>query len=479
MIYLNPNLKEPLYQQLYEQLKQKIIAGEWSKGKRLPAMRVLAKELCISRNTVENAYGQLCIEGYAISKQGCGFMVQDLHETVLDRPYKTMAKIATSGNHEHKPQPNVHHLSPKSTTSYKFDFQYGNLPPESFPRQIWRRLTAEALASLESEHICAYGDKQGEWALRCELIDYLHDSRGIVCTPDQVVLCSGLQEALSLIGILFRDQKRILAMEDPGYDVTRIVFQNHGYAIAPIPVNASGISLDDLKQSAAKMAYITPSHQFPTGCVMPINQRMELLRWAEQVDGIILEDDYDSELRYHSRPIPALQSIDRQGRVIYLGTFSKALSPALRTSYLILPQRLLPKYKTTFAHYNPTVSWLQQQVMTRFMAQGHWEKHLRKICLQNKRKHDILVREIREMMGERVKIHGAGGGLHLLVEVLNKTPQEDLIQQAAAHQVKVYPTRQYWLQAEKTADNLIQLGFSGLHEEEIVEGVSLLCKAWF
>jgi len=476
MIYLNQNHKEPLYQQLYEQLKQKIIAGEWSQGKRLPAMRVLAKKLCISRNTVENAYGQLCVEGYAVSKQGCGFIVQDIQESVLDRPYKTMARIANSGRQEHQAQSDC---SSKKSANYTFDFQYGNLPPESFPRQIWRRLTAESLASLESENICAYGDKQGELALRRELIDYLHDSRGIVCTPDQVVLCNGLQDALSIICTLFSDDNRILAMEDPGYDFTRIVFQNHGYTIAPIPVNASGISLDDLQHSPAKMAYITPSHQFPTGCVMPINQRMELLRWAEQVDGIILEDDYDSELRYHTRPIPALQSIDRNERVIYLGTFSKALSPALRTSYLILPQRLLTKYKTTFARYNPSVPWLQQQVMTLFMAQGHWEKHLRKMCLQNKRKHDVLVRSIREMMGERVKIHGAGGGLHLLVEVLDKTPQEVLIQKAAEHRVKVYPTRQYWLQPEKATDSLIQFGFSGLGEEEIVEGVALLCKAWF
>lgn len=478
MIFLNPRQKTPLYQQLYDQMKRKIIAGEWGAGKRLPALRTMAQELCVSRNTVENAYGQLSLEGYVTGQRGSGFVVQDIQETILYHPDKTSALMTGTEGQEPPSRPPARELSAQDETHYKFDFQYGNFPADDFPRRKWKRLTAEVLASLEAENLCHYGARQGEPGLRRQIIESLRDSRGIHCSPEQVVLCSGLQDALALICLLFNGENRIVAMEDPGYDFTRIVFKNHNYPMVPIPVGDSGISLEKLNQSQADMVYITPSHQFPTGCVMPVNHRLELLQWAERVDGIILEDDYDSELRYHARPVPALQSIDRQGRVVYLGTFSKALSPALRTGYLILPQRLLARYDATFTNYKSAVPWLQQQVLTRFMAEGHWEKHLRKVCLRNKKKHDVLVRTIHETMGRHVRIRGAGAGLHVLLEFRNETSQDELIRKAAAHRVKVYPTRPYWFRPEQAPDGLVLLGFGGLKEEEIDEGVQLLSKAW-
>lgn len=480
MIYLNAELKEPLYQQLYEQLKRKIIDGEYAKGKRLTAIRQLAKLLCVGRNTVEAAYDQLCVEGYVASRQGSGFVVQDIQDGLLDYPYKSKAE-----KRQHEISRRITEAVPESvltsdtSAGFRFDFQYGNLPPRNFPRTLWRRLAADALASFEAQNICSYGDKQGERALRHEIVEYLHESRGINCVPEQVVLCNGHQDALAVISMLFADGNRTLAMEDPGYDFTRVVFENHGYGIAPIPVGDCGIRLQELQDSRAKLVYTTPSHQFPMGMVMPIGHRAKLLQWAEQADGVIIEDDYDSELRYYTRPVPALQSIDRHGRVIYLGTFSKALSPALRMGYLVLPQWLLPKYDRIFKRYKPTVPWLQQQIVTLYMAEGHWEKHLRKCCLVNKRKRDVLVQTIQDLMGDKVRIQGENAGLHVLLQFLDGRSQEEMIEKAAQHQIRVYPTRQYWIQQERAIDNLVLLGFSGLLEEEIVEGVTLLHHAWF
>ena len=480
MICLDSESKEPLYQQLYQQLKLKMIHGEYAKGKRLPAIRQMAKILCVGRNTVEAAYDQLCVEGYVTSRQGSGFVVQDLLDGLLEYPYKTIAKA----RQKEKSKEAARELQQTLRTTdkpqaYRFDFQYGNLPPQTFPQSLWRRLTSEALASFEANNICCYGDKQGEPALRAEITQYLHESRGINCIPEQVVLCSGHQDALGMLCTLFADGKRTVAIEEPGYDFTRIIFENNGYGIVPVPVDDLALNLAELERGGAPLVYTTPSHQFPLGMVMPIRQRVQLLQWAEQAGGIIIEDDYDSELRYHTRPVPALQSIDRQGRVIYLGTFSKALSPGLRMGYLVLPEWLLLKYHTIFKRYKSPVPWLQQQIMTLYMAGGHWEKHLRKWCLTNKRKRDVLVQTIQEQMGDKVRIKGENAGLHILLEFLNGESQETLIEQAAACQAKVYPTRQYWHQQDKARDNLVLLGFSSLTEEAIVEGIALLRRAWF
>lgn len=473
MIYLNSDLDEPLYLQLREQLKREIIIGNYQTGSRLPPVRQIAKQLCISRNTVVNAYEQLRIEGYVTSKQRSGYIVENIQNGVLDPPYKTIAKLTENASMQ---------LGDEETdiaTPCTYDFQYGNLSADLFPTSLWRSLTSDALDSITTKQIVTYGDKQGEHALRREISQYLNRSRGICCSLSQIVLCSGHQEALNLICTLFDGEERSVAIEDPSYDLTRRVFKNNRYHITSIPVKESGIDLSELEKSRAKMVYITPSHQFPLGMIMPIKHRMKLLQWAKETDNIILEDDYDSELRYDTHPIPSLHSMDQNERVVYFGTFSKALSPALRMNYVILPTWLVQKYQTTFHDYKPTVPCLQQKVMTLFMENGHWERHLRKTCLRHKKKHDVLIRSIYEQMGDKVRILGGQAGLHILLEVLNKEPQESLIERAAAHQVKVYPTREYWNSPDKKADNLVLLGFSSIDELEIATGVNLLAKAWF
>jgi len=480
MIKINSELKMPLYQQIYEQIKAKIIAGAYKEGMRLTSTRELARDLCVGRNTVENAYGQLCLEGYMASRPGSGFVVLNVIDDLLPLSLKTPAReisdlptgFVPSGK---KADRSSHNLF----TEYKYDFHYGSLDHTFFPYSLWRRLTTEALSSFESQNVNYYNDKQGELCLRIEIMNYLRESRGVRCTPDQIVLCCGTQYALDLICALFPEGNRKVAMEEPGYSGVRIVFEKNNYEIKPIPIGPDGMDISKLKKSSARLTYITPSHQFPTGVVMPIQYRAQLLQWAVQRDGVIIEDDYDSEYRYHSRPIPSLQSIDNHGRVIYLGTFSKSLAPGLRMSYMVLPEWLLDQYRSVFEGYHSTVPWIEQKAMSLFMAGGHWEKHLRKVCLKSNKKHEILLHEIRRQMGDKVRIHSHNAGLHILLEFLNGEHQERLIEQAKEHQVRVYPTLQFWYTKECCRKNFVLMGFSKLTEEEIVDGIGLLNKAWF
>jgi GntR family transcriptional regulator / MocR family aminotransferase len=436
-------------------------------------MRALSKNLCIGKNTIENAYSQLCLEGYVINKPRSGFVVLDIQENTLP----TLRDVVSAAPSSAKLAP--FNKSPQKPMKAHYDFQYGNLDPSFFPSSLWRRLTSEVLGSYDTRSMSSYNDKQGELDLRIEVMNYLRDSRGVRCTPEQVVLCCGTQYALDLICKLFPEGKRKVAFEEPGYDGARIVFENNGFEIDTVSVGTEGLDLHALEQTQAKLTYITPSHQFPTGMVMPIQQRIQLLKWADQRGGYIIEDDYDSEFRYHSRPIPSLQSIDDYSRVIYLGTFSKSFSPGLRMSYVVFPQELLSKYHETFTEYESSLPWLEQKVMSLYMARGHWEQHLRKVCLANKKKHDALLQAVQKQMSAKVKIHGANAGLHILLEFLGGEKQEWLIDKAQRNMVQVYPTRQYWYQKEACTENFILMGFSKLTEDEIAKGVSILKETWF
>ncbi len=212
---------------------------------------------------------------------------------------------------------------------------------------------------------------------------------------------------------------------------------------------------------------------------MPIQKRMQILQWARKANGIIIEDDYDSELRYRTRPIPSLQSIDRHERVVYLGTFSKIFSPGLRMGYMVLPPWLISSYHKIFSRYKSNVPRCLQAVASEFMSSGKWEKHLRKICLLNKRKRDTLVQMIQAEMGDKVTIHGQDAGLHILLELNNKEDQKNMVELASQHRVMISPTRQFWHNQENAMDNLVMIGFGEPSEKEIVDGVKLLSKAWF
>lgn len=466
MITLDDNLKEPLYLQIYNQLKTNIITGVLSNGAKLPPTRVLAKDLEVGRNTVENAYAQLCSEGYISSRMGSGFIVNTIDTFLHPLPAQTKHE-----KHLSRPIKN-----PQENT--KFNFEYGRLNPDEFPIKIWRKYMNQALTTCGATFLVSYNDRQGEWGLRAEIMKYLNMSRGVQCHPDQIVLCCGTLQSLDLICHLVNGHSTEIAIEEPAYEGAREVFRSNDYKVLPIQVGKNGINLEILAETNAKIVYVTPSHQFPTGAVMPIQQRLKLLDWAKKNNSVILEDDYDGELRYNTKPIPSLQSLDTNGSVIYLGTFSKTLGPGLRLNYVVLPEVWLKRYHEVLDHYHSPVPWLQQKTLELFISKGDWERHLRKLCISQKKKHDLLIKTVGELMGENVKIHGQNAGLHVLLE-FEKKKEKELIEQAQANGVKVYPVSKYWINPEQYFNNMVLLGYSSLTEQDIYEGLMLLNQAWF
>jgi GntR family transcriptional regulator/MocR family aminotransferase len=249
--------------------------------------------------------------------------------------------------------------------------------------------------------------------------------------------------------------------------------------VIPVPVEKDGINPDHLDRTPAKAVYVTPSHQFPTGVVLPVNKRLGLIEWADRNDAYIIEDDYDSELRYNSRPISSLQSLDMKGRVVYLNTFSKALAPGLRMSFMVLPLSLLEEYQLRFSRYNCSVPWLEQKALYEFMKEGHWSRHLRRINVLNKRRHDVLINAIMEKMGKQVVIYGKNAGLHIIIEVKNGMSEKELIEAADSVGVTVYPLSNYYADQRNNTGVKVLIGFSGLSEEEILKGIDLLKSIWF
>lgn len=466
MIILNNNIQTPKYIQIYEQLRNEIIRGELPEGSKLVSTRYLAESLAVGRNTVEKAYLQLSSEGYVESRVGSGFYVQNIHN------------IFSLGNDRKNVEFPTEHKERKLQENIICNFQYGYLSPQDFPQNIWRKVSMKALASLNAEDMTMYSDPKGELQLRKELAEYLRKSRGVTCSTEQIILCSGLESALSLLSQLFRNIYSQIAFEEPGYFGAREIFEHNGFNTVSVSVGKDGVNVNELEKSSAQVIYVTPSHQFPTGAVMPIQKRLRLLEWAVKNNGIIIEDDYDSELRYNTRPIPSISNVSGNDNVIYIGTMSKSLSPSLRVSYMVLPQKWLNHYNKEFKLYQSPVSIIQQRILYEFIHSGHFESHLRKLCVINKRKHDLLVRLIHELMSNEVVIHGKHAGLHILLESTQGLTEKEMIDRAKEYGVLVYPVSIFWHDVHCYSNNMVLLSFGNVSEKQLTKGIEQLSKAW-
>nr|WP_068963407.1 PLP-dependent aminotransferase family protein [Desulfosporosinus sp. BG] len=468
MILLNPNSNTPLYMQIYQEIKNKILIGDLSPGYRLPSTRLLASTLAVARNTIENAYLQLTVEGYLESKPGSGYTVQKIFDLNVTNSFKPQAKCD-----------NVTILNSNYDKSlFPYDFEYGHLNPDDFPMAIWKKLLIKALNDLTADRLSMYGEKKGEPGLRNIISDYLRKSRGLSCDPDQIVIIAGTAYGLLILSQLLKNHSESIALEDPGYHIVQEVFRQSGFKIAAIDIEDDGLNLTQLENSPARIVYVTPSHQFPSGAVMPIQKRYQLLNWAKKNDGIIIEDDYDSELRYNSRPIPSVASIESNGHVVYMGTLSKVLSPSLRISYIVLPSKLVPLYDSLFSSYPSPVSVTEQKALEMFMNSNQWENHLRRICALNKKRHDLLVQSVREILEDRVIIHGENAGLHIVLESRKGLSERDMIERAKQKGVLIYPVSHFWINPANYSGNMVLLGFGNLSESDIVNGVKKLREAW-
>lgn len=464
MFMLENKGRQPLHDKIYKQIKQQILSGELVPDTKLLSVKNLAFQLSVSRNTVEHAYQQLYAEGYIYSKPRSGYYISFIDPEFLAPPLRHRSASLEKDSEDEK--------------TYSFDFHPACLSPDSFPANLWRKLYIDCLKE-NGKDLAFYSNQQGDFALRCELQKYLARSRGVSCGPDQIVICSGLQDSLSMIAQILKSNHSIVSVEDPGHFIPKSVFQNHSFTLLPIPLKSDGLDLESLQSTNSTVVYVTPSHQFPLGYVMPVANRLKLIDWAETVGGVIIEDDYDSELRYSGKPIPALQGLRPQGNIIYIGTFSKVLSPALRVSYMVLPYGLIPIYHKLFKDYSTNVSLLDQRALHQLMKQGYWERHLRKMRTFYKKKHDALIQSIHHHFGSQAAIIGQGAGLHVVLELAdNFLREEELIARARERGIQILPLSMTYLRHNPDKPKII-LGFGKMSSTEIDRGIELLYEAWY
>jgi GntR family transcriptional regulator/MocR family aminotransferase len=485
-MHLNEEADVPLYQQLFDTVRRDIEQGNYKKNDKLPSIRSLAADLGCSRNTVETAYSLLCQEGYIESRPGSGYTVQDISLLTLTAPLQgTPLQGAPSTTHlqaASAPAP----ASAEATSSaqsappkLRYDFTYGDLEPGTFPATAWRTIIDDILLSIENTGCDAYNNPLGEPELREAIAWRLTTQRGIACSANNIVIQGGTTTSVLNLLTLFNPTTDIVAFENPGYDGVRKIIQRAHFKIAPCRVTTRSEFLHDLNNSQAKLAYLTPSSQFPTCHILSKENRMHTLSWAIANNAYILEDDYCRDFRYRDRSLPPLASMDIQGRVIYMGTFSKSLSPALRINYLMLPDQLIEPWNKFFGDLYSPVPWLNQIALARLMKGGVWDRHLRRLQLKNRRKYELLMNTLKETMGSRVSILENGTGLHVLLQVPGSRSQYELIDAAAEAGVAVYPTSKYWFKGVSTWDNVVLMGFSSIAEEDIEPGIKALAKAWF
>ncbi len=478
-----------LYEQIYEHIRGEIREGKLLSGERLPSTRFLAEYLQVARSTVDYAYGQLISEGYIESRPCSGYYVCPMEELVqLEGPMGTEQKDAeTAGrensgrrvkaekNREKSPAGRSGEQETAGENGYPIDFSPYDIDMAGFPFGVWKKITKNILTYANSD-LFARGESRGDETLRHTIARYLHSSRGVNCRPEQIIVGAGNDYLLMLLEKILGRHVRI-AMENPTYKRSYRIFRSFAYRIATVDMDESGMRADRLEEADVSVAYVMPSHQFPTGTVMPIGRRLELLKWADKgPDRYLIEDDYDSEFRFHGKPIPALQASDRHGRVIYMGTFSKAIAPAIRVSFMVLPDSLLERYLERCSFYSCTVSRIDQRILDEFIREGYFERHLNKMRKIYRTKHETLLECLRGVE-KNFFISGENAGLHLLLTARTSVAEEELVQRAAENKVRVYGLSESMVE-DTMGRSAVLLGFGGLSEEKIREGTGLLEKAW-
>lgn len=459
---LDSDSKMPIYQQLYTYIKEEIQTGRIPFETKLPSKRKLSSYLGISQNTIQSAYDQLIEEGYIISIEKKGFFV-----CKIDNLQNLQAPV-------HKDLPSKN--SEPSTILY--DFSYHGVDMPTFPFSTWRKLMKEVINEYDTE-LLKLGDALGYHQLRSAIANYLHQSRGVNCTENQIVISSGTEFLFQSLIQLF-DRESIYGIENPGYEKLNQLFSRNRAAFRAINIDHDGMIPEEISKSNANILCITPAHQFPSGEIMPINRRVQLLNWANQADKrYLIEDDYDSEFKYSGKPIPALQGLDTNEKVIYMGSLSKSLSPTIRVSYMVLPPHLMNRYNEKLSYILCPVPMMDQKVLCRFIEDGFFERHLNKMRNIYKKKRDTLVKAISEL-ASGIEVLGSDAGLHMLLHIPNNMTEEELISSAHAQGLKVYGISKYYFDKDSMSNvPTILLGFAAMAERDIHKAVVLLHKAWF
>ncbi len=465
--------KEHLYLSLYRQMREEILSGELRTGERLPSKRALAMQLGVSVLTVENAYAQLRAEGYIDSAEKKGYFVADIGELSTVKASSAAANIERLKNDSEIPM-----KEPVQEAVFA-DLTGGGVDRTCFPLTVWCRLMRSALTN-NRESLLTAPEGQGIKPLRQAIADHLMAFRGTSVDPDCIVIGAGSEYLYGLlIGLLGRN--RVYGMEEPGYPQMARVLKANGVLCRHIEMDEKGVSMSELERKRADILHLTPAHHFPTGLVMPVGRRQALLEWAGKAEGRwLIEDEYDSEFRFSGRPIPPLFSADKFGRVIYLNTFTKSLSPAFRIAYMILPLSLMEKFREKLSFLACTVPVAEQITLAHFISEGYFSRHISRMRCAYKEKRDRMRASIRSTLPESsFRIVETDAGLHFLLEV--DTPEEDesIVRRASALGIRMNSLAYYYADGASAPVHRFVVDYSSLEKERISETVRRLCIAFF
>ena len=449
-----------LYEQLYRRVKADILSGRLAAGEKLPSKRALAAHLEVSVITVKNAYEQLMAEGYLTGVEKKGYFVS----AVLPSP----AAVPASPEQPPPPREPVWFL----------DLATNSIAAEDFPFTVWARLMRQTILE-QGTGLLRSTPPQGAWALRQAIAAHLRQFRAMEVTAEQIIVGAGTEVLYNLlVQLLGRD--RLYGVEDPGYGKIAHIYRAAGAEVTALPLDEAGVSVEALRRSDADVVHISPSHHYPTGLVMPIARRQELLRWAQEVPArVILEDDYDSEFRFVGRPIPTLFSVSENQRVIYLNTFSKTIAPSIRISYMILPPRLLARYREKLGFYACTVSSFEQYTLARFLEQGRYEQHLNRMKTRYRQKRDAVIDAIRRSpLSDRAEILEQDAGLHFLMVLPTDLDDRSLRRRAEAMGLRLALLSDYYSQPAAAPQHILVVNYAGIDMDRLPEGLRRLAQLW-
>jgi GntR family transcriptional regulator / MocR family aminotransferase len=481
LIALDDRSRTPLYRQLYDSLRRAILAGQLAPGTRLQSTREMAEELGVSRNTVVNAYEQLLAEGYLEGQVGSGtYVSRALPEDLLN--VKTLTRSFT------RSQAKGLGLSERGKLFASFargvarapeevrPFQPGVPALDAFPFDTWSKLLARHWRRPD-DSLLGYGEPQGHAPLRRAVSSYLGLSRAVRCAPEQVIIVDGAQMAFDLIARVLLDPGDAAWTEEPGYPGARGALAAAGARLVYVPVDEDGLDVNAgaAMEPNARLIYVTPSHQFPLGMTMSLPRRLALLGWASRAGAWVVEDDFDSEYRYEGRPLASLQGLDNDGRVVYVGTFSKVMFPSLRLGYVVAPPGLVDAFiaaRSMAGRHSPSI---EQAVLTDFMEEGHFGRHIRRMRTLYRERQAALVRAVRREAGDLVEIGPSAAGIHLPAWLPEGVDDREVAREALARGVEVRPMSAFY--AGRPGRGGVELGYAAYTEEKIRRGAALLAEA--
>ena len=461
MLQIDTSISQPLYIQLYKQLKSDIIKGLLPAYNKLPSKRKLASQLSISVNTVELAYNQLISEGFIYFKPILGYFVCEIGQ---------LLPISSNMTHSFD-------STQKKQLPVFIDFSLNGVDSSAFPYILWKKLFRNIFDA--SNTILEPSPIEGELTLREAISTHIYITRGVISSPSQIIVGAGTEHLLQILHQLL-SKDCMIAMENPVYNESYAVFQQLNRRVLSIAIDEQGIQLEPLQNISSVAVYVTPSHQFPLGVAMPISRRISILNWAnEHSDRYIIEDDYDSQFKYDTKPIPSLKSSDMMGKVIYLGSFSRSIAPCFRISYMVLPPKLLSVYHKQYKTFTCAVSKTEQLILADFIKNGNYETHLNRMRKIYREKREFLKQQLKNAFCHDITIYGENAGQHILLKIHKGFSEEELCKKAYEKGVQVYPLSPYFSGVMPQQYHcMILLGYAPLSLEQLQKGVSLLKSAW-